>query len=229
MQVNSIKNVPEAERRKYLRVATINKEVAPLFFLYIGKNESSIKFLLNTAISGIIAENYTNAKKLIRSENFDEHNIDVIIVDLAYDLNEFSDFKQFLKSSGNEHSAIPIIYNDQYLGESDFRSCANVVDDVVNLANWQFDFSGKISFLKKIKEYKTPINEKDYKIEVDTNIFKRVFDIVVSSLLLFIALPLFLLIAIFTCLPYKVGKKEGKGYCSFMELICKILGTITFI
>ena len=220
MQANSIKNVPEAERRKYLRVATINKEVAPLFFLYIGKNESSIKFLLSTAISGIIAENYTNAKKLIKSENFDEHNIDVIIVDLAYDLNELSDFKQFLKSCGNEHGAIPIIYNDQYLSEPDFRSCANIVDDVINLANWQFDFQGKISFLKKVKEYNTPINEKDYKVEVDTNIFKRVFDVVVSSLLLLIALPLFLLIAIAIKIESKGpvfynAKRAGRGFKIF--------------
>jgi len=220
MQVNSIKNVPEAERRKYLRVATINKEVAPLFFLYIGKNESSIKFLLSTAISGIIAENYTNAKKLINSENFDEHNIDVIIIDVAYSLDELRDFKLFLKNSCKKYCAIPIIYNDQYLGEPDIFSCADVVDDVINLANWQFDFSDKISFLKKIKEYAKPINERDYRIDVNTNVFKRIFDIAVSAFLLLFALPLFLLIAIAIKIESKGpvfynAKRAGRGFKIF--------------
>ena len=48
MQADLLNKVAQNEARKYLRVATITNEKSPLFFLYIGKDDTSIKFLLNT-------------------------------------------------------------------------------------------------------------------------------------------------------------------------------------
>ena len=65
MQADLLNKVPQDETRKYLRVATITNEKSPLFFLYVGKNDNSIKFLLITTISGVIAWDMVSANKLI--------------------------------------------------------------------------------------------------------------------------------------------------------------------
>ena len=110
MQPDLLNKVPGNETKNYLRVATITNEKSPLFFLYIGKDEASIKFLLNTTISGIIAENYENARKLIQSENFSD-TVDVIIIDVAYNDYDLRSFISFLKTLDPSYQKIPIIYN----------------------------------------------------------------------------------------------------------------------
>jgi lipopolysaccharide/colanic/teichoic acid biosynthesis glycosyltransferase len=220
MQVDLLNNVPENETRKYLRVATITNEKSPLFFLYIGKNETSIKFLLNTTISGVIAENFENARKLIQSENFTDQTVDVIIIDVAYNADELKNFEAFLKTSSKGYTSIPIIYNECHLSNQGVGSCADIIDDVIDLSNWQYDFSSKISFLKKAKEYNAVVTKKEVAPVFSSSLYKRILDIFISSVLLLAALPFFLLIALAIKLESKgpvfyAAKRAGRGFKIF--------------
>jgi lipopolysaccharide/colanic/teichoic acid biosynthesis glycosyltransferase len=220
MQADLLNKLPDTETRKYLRVATITNEKSPFFFLYIGKDEISIKFLLNTAISGIIAENFENAKKLIRSENFNEQTVDVIIIDVYSNDGELKSFYDFLINSGNDYQYIPIIYNEYRLPKQNFNSYCNIIDDVIDLANWQSDFSGKISFLKKVKEYNNTVTTNEKPLKPSLCLYKRIFDIVISAILLLIALPIFVLIAIAIKLESRGpvlynAKRAGRGFKIF--------------
>lgn len=220
MQADLLNKLPENEARKYLRVATITNEKSPLFFLYIGKEEDSIKFLLNTTISGVIAENFENAKKLIRSENFSEQTVDVIIIDTPYQAEELKSFYHFLKNADSNYQTIPILYNEHHLPGQDPDSYTDIIDDVIDLANWQSDFSGKISFLKKAKEYNKTIRENEVFKKPSHCLYKRTFDILVSSILLLLALPFLLLIALAIRLESKGpifynAKRAGRGFRIF--------------
>jgi lipopolysaccharide/colanic/teichoic acid biosynthesis glycosyltransferase len=220
MQVDLLNSVPENETRKYLRVATITNERSPLFFLYIGKNDASIKFLLNTTISGVIAETFDTAKKLIQSENFNEQVVDVIIIDVSYNATELKKFETFLKSLGNGYSTIPVIYNESHLPKDYIEFFTDIIDDVVDLSNWQFDFSSKISFLKKAKEHNSVLTKKEVVVKPSSYLYKRVFDIFFSAILLLLALPFFILIAIAIRLESKgpvfyAAKRAGRGFKIF--------------
>jgi len=223
MQVDLLNKTPGSETKKYLRVATITNEKSPLFFLYIGKDEDSIKFLLNTAISGVIAENFESAKKLIQSESFGEKCIDVIIIDVLYNAAELRNFAYFLKQNDTGFPSIPLIYNEHYLSRLEAHSCSDIIDDVIDLGNWQFDFSSKITFLKQAKEYYKTSCEKEKgnsKIKPVSCFYKRAFDILVSSILLLMALPVFLLIALAIKLESKGpifynAKRAGRGFKIF--------------
>jgi lipopolysaccharide/colanic/teichoic acid biosynthesis glycosyltransferase len=220
MQADLLNKLPETEKKSYLRVATITNEKSPLFFFYIGNDEASIKFLLNTAISGIIAENFESAKKLIQAENFYEQNVDVIIIDIAYDVTDLKNFQHFLKSSGKTYSSIPIIYNAPHLPVQELHTCTELIDDVIDLSHWQSDFSTKISFLKKSKEYTPVLTENETAVKTGACIYKRAFDILASSILLLIAFPIFVLIAIAIKLESRGpilynAKRAGRGFKIF--------------
>ncbi len=220
MQADLLNKVPQDETRKYLRVATITNEKSTLFFLYVGKNDNSIKFLLNTTISGVIAENLENAKKLIKSENFNDQTVDVIILDVPYQAGELKNFETFLKSLGKGYSSIPVIYNESQLPKEELDFYTNIVDDVIDLSNWQYDFSSKISFLKQAKEYNQALNQKQESIKPEYSVFKRVLDVLISSILLIVALPIFALIALVIKLESKgpvfyAAKRAGRGFKIF--------------
>ena len=220
MQADLLNKVPQDETRKYLRVATITNEKSPLFFLYVGKNDNSIKFLLNTTISGVIAENLENAKKLIKSENFNDQTVDVIILDVPYQAGELKNFEIFLKSLGKGYSSIPVIYNESQLPKEELDFYTNMVDDVIDLSNWQYDFSSKISFLKQAKEYNMALNKKQENIKPEYSVFKRVLDVLISSILLIVAPPFFGLKGVVMRLECKgpifyAAKRAGRGFKIF--------------
>ncbi|MBA2746141.1 MAG: sugar transferase [Flavisolibacter sp.] len=217
MQVEILKNVA-SEARKKLRVATVTKEQSDIFFLYIGNNESSIKFLLNTSSSGLIAETLQNACDLVRTEDFKDHGIDVIILDLPFESIQIKEFTQFLKQSGKIDASIPVIYNEELI-KNQKTAVAALVDDVIDLSNWQFDFSSKISFLKQIKQYEKP-KSTQFNFTISDAWLKRTFDIVVSSLLIIMALPVFLLVAFMIRIESKGplfynAKRAGRGFRIF--------------
>lgn len=220
MQVDLLNKVPENEARKYLRVATITNEKSPLFFLYIGKNESSIKFLLNTTISGVIAESFENAGRLIQSENFNEQTVDVIIIDVPCSFGELKNFKASLKILGQGYDSIPVIYNECHLPKDHLEPYTDIVDDVIDLSNWQYDFSNKISFLKKAKEYSHVLLSEKTTVKPSFNPYKRILDVFISIVLLLAALPFFILIAIAIKLEsrgpvFYAAKRAGRGFRIF--------------
>jgi lipopolysaccharide/colanic/teichoic acid biosynthesis glycosyltransferase len=220
MQAEKIDIVPHLESpRSYLRVATITHEQSCLSFLYVGNNETSIKLLLGSGNSGLIAENIAEAQKLIETEDFSEKGLDVIILDIAYSELEIKTFEAFLKNTTKVAKDTPVLYNQMHL-KNIHQGVHEVIDDVINLSNWQFDFEAKVKFLKKSKQFIQPVYKESSKIKAKSCLYKRAFDITVALFLLLLALPLFIIIAIAIRLESKGpifynARRAGKGFKIF--------------
>lgn len=216
MQTEQI-NILNSKQKNFLRVATLDNEKKQLFYLYIGKNEASIKFLLHPAISGVIADTYENARKIILSDNFNDQSVDFIVIDLPYSFSEVKSFYQFLQTSTGYYS-IPVLYNEQHFPIAQAHVCREFIDDTIDLNNWENTLSNKIAFLKKVKNQNLAASEVQFDEHPD--LFKRAFDIVVSFLLLILTLPLFLIIALAIKLEsrgpiFYNAKRAGKGFKIF--------------
>lgn len=214
MQAETLDNVPQIEKKQYLRVATISSKTAFSFF-YIGSDRKSLQFLTDNFQSGFTADSFLSAKKILRPQSAGE--IDLIVIDTLYNEKDLREFQSFLRNR-NLHT-IPVIYNQHHLGQQTDHAY-ELVDDVIDLGNWQYDFSSKVSFLKKTKEYSQPRPAAAPRINPSRSVLKRAFDITISLLLLLLALPLFLLIALAIRLESKGpvfynSKRAGRGFRIF--------------
>jgi lipopolysaccharide/colanic/teichoic acid biosynthesis glycosyltransferase len=212
MSIETLQNVPQKEKKQYLRVATIANKTALCYF-YIGTDSSSLHFLAQNFRNGFSADNLDEAKRSLRSGN---QEIDVLVIDVPYNEKALKEFHSFLKNRNLQ--SIPVIYNDcHFLHEQTLRQ-NELIDDVIDLCNWQYDFSSKISFLKKSKEY-TP-KSKQQKISPSYSVSKRAFDMLIASLLLILLLPVLLVIAVAIRLEsrgpiFYNAKRAGKGFRIF--------------
>src|SRR5688572_29607222 len=157
MQTETLQNVPKVEKKQYLRVAAISNKSALCFF-YVGKNEKSIDFLTQSFENGLTASTLDEARQLLKPHTTAKE-VDVIILDTHYDEKELNEFHSFLKNRELEY--IPVIYNYQQLKSVPGSKQHFIVDDVIDLSNWQFDFSNKVSFIKKTKEQNFILNQKE--------------------------------------------------------------------
>jgi len=215
MQVETLKNVPKADPKNYLRVATISSKTALRYF-YIGNNPESLELLRESFNIGWAAEDFESVKKMFSSG--EANNVDVIIIDVSYHEREIKEFYSFLKN--RNLTSIPIIYNDRHLKNEASLKQDEAIDDVIDLSNWQYDFYSKISFLKKSKEYSQAINFSYTKVDPERSILKRVFDILFAAILIILLLPLFLLIALAVKLEsrgpvFYNANRAGRGFKIF--------------
>ena len=211
MQVEILNKVP-SEKQSYLRVATIANKTA-LHYLYIGNDSRSSQFLSDTFHTGSIVTGYEQAKKVLKAAS--AGTIDVIILDINYFETELRDFHTFLKS--RNLGTIPVIFNRQ--AGQEIGNC-DLLDDVIDLNNWQYDFASKVSFLRKNKEYEATRSIINYKVTPSKSVTKRIFDIAVASFLILLLLPIFLLIAAAIRLEsrgpiFYNAKRAGRGFRIF--------------
>lgn len=216
MQVEIVKSVLKADVKQYLRVATIANKTA-LCYCYIGNESNSLQLLSENFNSGIHAANYEIAKSLFSSGKAD--HTDVIIIDLPYHQKELQEFHYFLKNRG--FNSTPIIYNNCHLKHLDAFNQDNIIDDSIDLCSWQYDFTSKISFLKKSKEYSSSASTTPpLSIRPEKSIFKRIFDIVFATLLIILLLPVYILIALAIKIESKGpvfynSNRAGRGFRIF--------------
>jgi lipopolysaccharide/colanic/teichoic acid biosynthesis glycosyltransferase len=215
MQNETLQNVPDTEVKTYLRVATVSSKTALCFF-YIGEDHNSIQLLMESFKSGFTASDFEAGKKMLKSEA--GNVVDCIIVDVPYQEKELKGFYFFLKNRGFEN--IPIIYNDPHLKHGIMQPNDEIIDDVIDLANWQFDFYTKVSFLKKTKEYSLKSSKTKVKVEPDYSAVKRIIDIILSAVLIIFLLPVFLIIALAIKLESKGpifynANRAGRGFRIF--------------
>lgn len=214
MQIETIQNVPKSDSKSHLRVATISSKTALCFF-YIGIDNYSVKLLNDNFKSGICADDFQVAKRILSSG--EANNIDAIIIDTPYEEKDLKAFYFFLKN--RDLNNIPIIYNCHHLSNETFQQ-DDIIDDIIDLSNWQFDFYSKINFLKKSKEYLLTSNKINVKVDPQHSILKRIIDIVVASLLVILLLPVFILVAIAIRLESKGpifynANRAGRGFKIF--------------
>jgi len=215
MQVETLKNVPQNDLKNYLRVATISSKTALRYF-YVGSDADSIDLLSESFSSGVVAENFENAKRILH--NAESNTIDIIIIDVSYNEKEFKTFHAFLKNKNLK--AVPVIYNNPHFQNESSINQDELIDDIIDLRNWQYDFYSKVSFLKKSKEYSFTVKPSHTKIEPSSPVFKRLFDIIISLALIFLLLPLFILIALAIKLESKGpifynANRAGRGFRIF--------------
>lgn len=214
MQLETLKNVPQADLKNYLRIATISNKTA-LCYLYVGTNTNSMDFLSETFSSGITVDNFESAKKFFHNKEINA--VDVIIADVSFNEKEIKSFHAFLKN--RNFASIPLVYNCHSLKDAALSN-TEIIDDIIDLQNWQYDFFSKVSFLKKSKEYSSNLKAAQAKIDPRRSVLKRVFDIVCSLLLIVLLLPLFILIAIAVKLEsrgpiFYNANRAGRGFKVF--------------
>jgi lipopolysaccharide/colanic/teichoic acid biosynthesis glycosyltransferase len=217
MQIETIYDVKGAAPRHYKKADRLPLPKANYSFLYIGKNKQNKEFLDSLFYNGFAAENFEDA--VIKYKENVYKNIDVLIVDTAFNEPELRNFRCFLLTELKE--VPPVIYNEKFiLNKQVAQKHIDIIDDVVDLSNWQYDFSNKLSFIKKEKAYQKELLQNMADIEPADFILKRILDIVISGILLIILAPVFILIAIAIKLEsrgpvFYNSKRAGKGYKIF--------------
>jgi lipopolysaccharide/colanic/teichoic acid biosynthesis glycosyltransferase len=215
MQTEILQNVPNNELKSYLRIATISSKTALCYF-YIGTDHNSITLLRENFKSGFAVNDLETAKKMLGTEEC--RLIDAFIVDIPYDEKNLKAFYFFLKNRNLEN--IPIIYNNYYLrNESKFGE-NEIIDDVIDLSNWQFDFYNKITFIKKTKEYILTNKRNEPKVQATGSTIKRLIDILLATMILILLLPVFIIIALAIKIESKGpifynANRAGRGFRIF--------------
>jgi len=215
MQVETLQNLPQAEPKTYLRVATISSKTALRFF-YIGTDRNSLNLLTENFRDGLSASDFESSKNILASE--EGRSVDAIIIDVPYCGKELKSFYAFLKNRNLQKA--PIIYNHVYLNNSSSCWEDETIDDVIDLANWQFDFYTKINFLRKSKDYNVSTDNIQVKVEPDRSVSKRLLDILLATFMLIILFPILLIIAIAIKLESKGpifynANRAGRGFRIF--------------
>jgi len=198
-------------------------------FYYIGKNTSNIEKLVKVFKRGYASEALENAKAELKRSLEQEKNIipEIIFCESNFDFSAIKSFGQFL----NDHpalSSIPFVLDAADLSQKDLNQHRKhkLPDEIIFLDAYDEEsLLAKGRFLTKVKS-----NAGELKINQDlkerskalimSNILKRIFDIVVSSIALLIVSPLFLLIAMAIKIESKgpifyISKRAGKGYKIF--------------
>ena len=152
---------------------------------------------------------------------------DVIIAETNLGQASLLLFSQFLNS--HRHlKTVPFILEGSSLNDAEvlsFRS-DRFVDDIISLKEIGPDkLVQKVRFWKKVKERiskeQKPVNEEMASVQNSPGLFsKRVFDIIISALLIIILSPVFLLVAIAVKLEsrgpvFYISKRAGRGYNIF--------------
>lgn len=198
-------------------------------FYYIGKNSGNIEKLVKVFKRGYASEALENAKAELKRSLEQEKNIipEIIFCESNFDFSAIKSFRQFL----NNHpalSSIPFVLDATDLSQKDLNQHRKhkLPDEIIFLEAYDEEsLLAKGRFLTKVKSNSGDLQiNRDFKERSRTliisNILKRIFDIVVSSIALLIVSPLFLLIALAIKIESKgsifyISKRAGKGYKIF--------------
>jgi lipopolysaccharide/colanic/teichoic acid biosynthesis glycosyltransferase len=198
-------------------------------FYYIGRNSGNIEKLVKVFKRGYASEGLENAKvELKRSMELEKNIIpEIIFCEPQFGVASIKNFRQFLNSIP-ALSSIPFVLDATNLSAKELAIYRknNLLDEIMFIEEYDESslyFKGK--FLKKIKsktielEIQNSAGDESRQLFL-SNTLKRIFDIIVSSMVLAIASPLFLLIALAIRLESKgsifyISKRAGKGYKIF--------------
>lgn len=209
----------------------INSTLAPRKFnaVYIGREASFQMYFSANYNNTTKVDDFESAKSLIESHVSKSNNLpDAILVDISLDKKQYKEFCNYLKQTG-KFATLPILYNKQRLSteEISYLLKSEIVDDIIDLSENKIDYTGKITFLKKVKKFSGPLQVNKTTSTDPINkrsdlsmISKRIFDIIISSILIICSLPIFLLIALAIKLEsrgpvFYTSLRAGKGFKIF--------------
>ncbi len=198
-------------------------------FFYIGRRTSSIDCLIKSFETGYAAESTDNARFILNRLASKENTVpELFIVDASISRKEIAEIFSFVSQLA-DMSAIPFIIDASFSTATEIESLRRLefVDEIIFLSDLNSQkLYAKVAFLKKVKQRSSSLNNK-HQVEtsarglgVTKSYAKRVFDIVTSSLILLVASPVMILIAIAIKLESKgpvfyISKRAGRGYKVF--------------
>ncbi|MEP6583202.1 MAG: sugar transferase [Ginsengibacter sp.] len=199
-------------------------------FLYVGKSANKTNKCLSFFDQSHNSVSLSLAREhLLFLQSSGSNLPDVIIIDLPFNKDNLVKFKEFLNSNATVR-VIPVIYNETALNRKFLPQLKEIgiADDIVNISDYCNELYKKASFLKKVKSrsHHQPIQSTslDSKLEVNKiGYSKRLFDILIASLLLVVLSPIFILIIIAIKLESKgpaiyKSKRAGRGFKVFSFL-----------
>lgn len=193
---------------------------------YIGENTQTLQSISDTLQVGYSsAVNFQQAASFLRELQKDHIALNAIMIDLPYEKNSL---KQFLRIIGQSaYGSLPVIYLSTNLVEADKLelSQASMVDDIIHPTRDVFTIRERIAFLSKIKASLSAGRgsvtvDNDFSAITDKGVIKRIFDIIVSSMLILVLSPVFLTIALFIKLDssgpvFYNSYRAGRGFRVF--------------
>jgi lipopolysaccharide/colanic/teichoic acid biosynthesis glycosyltransferase len=195
-------------------------------FYYIGKNLITARHLMKAFNGGSSSTSLENAKsELLSLLSRREVMIpQVIICDAGFDVRAIKDFRYFLDKDPSL-SLVPFVLDGSVLSEKQLADCRKnkPADEIVFLDDFdETNIIAKTRFLQKVKSKSSEFNRNPVKDEAAgiQNIPKRIFDIILSAILLVILSPVFLLITIAIKVEsgdpvFYISKRAGRGYKIF--------------
>ncbi|HYC27403.1 MAG TPA: sugar transferase [Chitinophagaceae bacterium] len=212
----------ENGKAEYTKTENANTE-----FYYIG-SEKRIGSLIDIYKGGYATDTWTEAKAMLLKLQQKGYAVpQIIIFDSQLGYQAISEFRSFLNSH-QQLSLIPLVLDDRGLAQETklrYRK-ERLVDEIINLDSYNRDsLLAKARFLNKIKSESV---NRAWRQKIETHrafstkgsVIKRVFDIIISSLLLICFSPVLLLIAIAIKLEsrgpvFYIAKRAGRGYRIF--------------
>jgi lipopolysaccharide/colanic/teichoic acid biosynthesis glycosyltransferase len=208
--------------------ATASHIQKKLSFFYIGKKTSVIDNLISSFASGYAAENAEQARTMLKKLiSTTASTPDVIIAETNIGQASLLLFSQFLNAN-RLLKTVPFILEGSSLNDAEVHVFRNerFVDDIVSVNEIGAEkLVQKVRFWKKIKDRiskeETPVNEEIPSVQNSPAFLsKRVFDIIISALLMIVLSPLFLLVMIAVKIEsrgpiFYISKRAGRGYNIF--------------
>ena len=198
-------------------------------FFYVGRNTGVIDCLVELFESGYAAENVDKAISILKRIVEKRSSCpDVILVDSNAGLVAFNRLQAFL-TNNKTLASVPLLAESTNGNEGELAHLKTLsyVDEIVCMNQVTNNrIMSKIVYIKKIKDSqnKKQLQQNVGYAVVNTRtkgfVAKRAFDILVSSIVLLLLSPVFLLIAIAIRLESKgpvfyIAKRAGRGYRVF--------------
>jgi lipopolysaccharide/colanic/teichoic acid biosynthesis glycosyltransferase len=205
-----------------------NKEKTDFF--YIGRKSASIDILIKSFETGYAAENAENAKFILNRLCAQNNTApSVFVIDASVGGKEIADIFRFVGNQLSNINRIPFIIDAGSASPAEINNLRKLefVDEILSLSEYNSQkLYNKVNFLKKVKE-KVAVSNVSNQIETSVrgvagtkSVLKRIFDVAISSLLLLIASPVLILIALAIKLEsrgpvFYISKRAGRGYKIF--------------
>ncbi len=196
-------------------------------FLYIGDNAERTSKCFSFFDYGVVSNNFEEARATLSELNENGGLPDFIVVDQPLNEKEIFHFVLWLHS--NKWSfMIPVFYNESILNTEELNLLRklNVADDIINIENYCKQLSPDTTTVRESNFFQLnrEVSKEEERTHADYNektpIGKRLFDVIVSSILLVALLPLFLIISLIIKMESKgsiiyKSKRAGRGFKVF--------------
>lgn len=233
----TISTEEKTHKRVYKRIpphsqSKIEVSAKKLDYFYIGRKSSDISVLTNSFESGYFADNLHNVKTMLKRLIEQTNTIpDIIIAEASLGFTALYKLYQLI-SSINELATVPFLVDGSNVTVDELTRFRNYkfIDEIIFLKDYsKQQLISKLLFCKKIKQQVVSQKVNNYNetsvpilkiLNRPSSIFKRLFDIVLSSTLLIALSPLFFIIIVALRIESKgpvfyVAKRAGRGYKIF--------------